>query len=182
MRHSLKLHPHSLLHAGTKVEVEVARPHPGTLVLCYLVTGNVGELRIPAVTAPARSDDLWRHTCFEAFVRASGADYWEFNFSPATEWAAYRFSGYRAGSRPAETSAPLIKVQSAPDRYSLKASLQLDDLSGLANRRSWRIGLSALLEDKRGRMSYWALVHPSEKPDFHHPDSFAYELAPAVHA
>ena len=27
-----------------------------------------------------------------------------------------------------------------------------------------------------GAISYWALAHPAEKPDFHHPDSFVLTL------
>jgi len=33
-------------------------------------------------------------------------------------------------------------------------------------------GLSVILKEKSGVMAYWAVKHPSEKPDFHHPDSF----------
>jgi hypothetical protein len=47
---------------------------------------------VPAAVAAARTDELWRHTCFEAFVRTSPAPaYYEFNFAPSTQWAAYRF-------------------------------------------------------------------------------------------
>jgi len=37
--------------------------------------------------------------------------------------------------------------------------------------------LSAVIEATDGSLSYWALEHPADKPDFHHPDSFALELA-----
>jgi hypothetical protein len=39
-----------------------------------------------------------------------------------------------------------------------------------------RLGLSAVIEDDNGSLSYWALKHPSGKPDFHHPDAFALEI------
>jgi hypothetical protein len=39
-----------------------------------------------------------------------------------------------------------------------------------------RIGLSAVIEEKNGMKSYWALAHPAGKPDFHHPACFAAEL------
>lgn len=39
-----------------------------------------------------------------------------------------------------------------------------------------RLGLSAVIEGVDGAISYWALVHPSDKPDFHHPDSFVLDL------
>ena len=178
MRLVLKLHPDSLCTAATRVEVDVARPRPGSLLLSYVVTGKIGELRLPPVAAAARTDELWRHTCFEAFVRTSGAPYYEFNFAPSTQWAAYRFSGYRSGMRVAtEIGAPRIELRSAPECYTLQASLELDRLSDLPRDAAWRLGLAAVIEETSGRKSYWALAHPPGKPDFHHPDCFAHEFS-----
>jgi hypothetical protein len=64
--------------------------------------------------------------------------------------------------------------------FSLQAALALDHLS-LPRESSWRLGLSAVIEETNGNKTYWALVHPPGKPDFHHKDAFAYELSPAVH-
>jgi hypothetical protein len=184
MRLALRPHPDSPCFAVTHIDVEVARPRAGRLVLSYVVTGAIGDVRMPPVMAAARSDELWRHTCFEAFVRASPGDaYYEFNVAPSTEWAAYRFDSYRSGMRvAAEFGALPIETQSSPDRYTLQASLQLDRLSDLPPEASWRLGLSAVIEDRSGRLSYWALAHPPGKPDFHHADCFAHELSPAVQA
>ena len=41
----------------------------------------------------------------------------------------------------------------------------------------WRLGLSAVIEEKDGGTSWWALAHPPGKPDFHHDDCFAARLA-----
>jgi hypothetical protein len=181
MRQALRLHPDSLCSAATKVEVEIARPRAGSFVLSYFVTGQISNLRLPPVAAAARAEELWRHTCFEAFVGAPpGAGYYEFNFAPSTQWAAYRFTGYRSGMRVAtEISAPRIEVQSSPECYTLLASLELDRLPGLPRDAGWRLGLSALIEDTSGRQSHWALAHPPGKADFHHSDCFAYEISPA---
>ena len=182
MRQLLRLHPDSRCSAAAHIEVEVARPRADILVLSYIVTGKMSDIRMPPVTAAARSDELWRHTCFEAFVRASsGAEYYEFNFAPSTQWAAYRFSGYRSGMCvAAEISAPPIEVRSSSDSYTLQVSLELNGLSALPRNSLWRLGLSALIEDTNGRKSYWALAHPPGKPDFHHADCFAHEFSPAV--
>jgi hypothetical protein len=184
MRHALSLHPDSPCAAATHIEVEVARPRAGHLVLSYVVAGRIGDVRIPPVMAAARSDGLWRHTCFEAFVRASHGDaYYEFNFAPSTQWAAHRFDGYRSGMHPADEIGALpIDVQSRPDRYTLRVALELDRLPDLPLEASWRLGLSAVIEETSGRLSYWALAHPPGKPDFHHADCFAHALAPAVRA
>jgi hypothetical protein len=182
MRHVLKPHPDSRCVAAAHIEVDVARPRPENLVLSYIVTGKVSDIRMPPTVPAARRDELWRHTCFEAFVRASSDPaYYEFNFAPSTQWAAYRFTGYRSGMHVAtEIPAPPIEVRSGPDCYTLQASLELDRLSGLPRNLSWYLGLSALIEHIDGRKSYWALSHPPGKPDFHHADCFAHEFSPAV--
>jgi len=142
----------------------------------------IGEVRMPDVVAPARSDELWRHTCFEAFVRASpGSAYYEFNFAPSTQWAAYRFSGYRNGMcKASEIGAPAIEIQSEPGRYTLRASLKLDRSPDLPRSALWRLGLAAVIEDTSGSKSYWALAHPTGKPDFHQAACFTLELSPSV--
>ena len=180
MRHALARHPDSTCIVATRVEVDIARPCTGSLALSYVVHGTLGELRLPPVAAPARGDELWQHTCFEAFVgTAAGAAYYELNFAPSTQWAAYRFDAYRSGACVAmEIGAPRIEVQSSPDRFTLQAALSLDGLSALPRDVGWRLGLAAIIEDMRGGKSYWALVHPPGKPDFHHFDCFAQEISP----
>jgi hypothetical protein len=181
MHRTLSLHPDSRCSAVTRIDVEATRPRPGHLVLRYAVTGKIGELRLPKAAAPARTDELWRHTCFEAFVRPPmGYVYCEFNFAPSTQWAAYAFSGYRNGMRVAdEIGAPFIEVQQGADIYMLQASLDLEKMSGLPREGVWRLGLSAVIEEKNGALSYWALQHPPGLADFHHSDCFALELASA---
>lgn len=175
MRQVLRLHPDSRCGAVTDIEVEVARPRSGPLVLHYFVTGKVNDLRLPPAAAPARRDGLWRHTCFEAFVRASPSGvYYELNFSPSMRWAAYRFSDYRSGMSVAgEIGEPRIEARSNAEGYELQASLALECLSSEA---VWHLGLSAVIEDAGGQKSYWALAHPAGKADFHHADCFVLEL------
>ncbi len=133
-------------------------------------------LTLPPPAPSERRDELWRHTCLEAFVRSLDGGYYEMNFAPSTHWAAYRFEGYRSGMGPAEMVAPRIEARIAGDDYELQAEVDLGGLSDISPDGPWRLGLSAVLEDARGGISYWALSHPAGKPDFHHPDSFALEL------
>jgi hypothetical protein len=179
MRQLLK-HTDSCSSVAGNIEVEVIRPGVNSLVLSYIVTGKMNDVRMPPVTAPARCDGLWRHTCFEAFVRASsGEEYYEFNFAPSTQWAAYRFTSYRSGMCiAAEIRPPSIEVRSSPDCYTLQASLDLESLS-LPRKALWRLGLSVVIEDQNGRKSYWALMHPAGKPDFHNAESFVHEFSRA---
>ena len=181
MHHTLSLHPDSRCAAVTRIDVEATRPRAGHLVLRYTVAGRISDLRLPKPVASARADELWRHTCFEAFLRPpSGDAYCEFNFAPSTQWAAYAFTGYRSGMRVAdEVGAPFIEVQRGADFYLLQASLDLERLAHLAKDAVWRLGLSAVIEEENGAVSYWALRHPPGRADFHHSDCFALELAPA---
>jgi hypothetical protein len=187
MRQPLRLHPASFCPAVTQIEVEIARRRPRSLMLAYVVTGKIDNMSIPPAADAVRTDELWRHTCFEAFVRRSpGEAYYEFNFAPSTQWAAYRFDGYRNGMRVAtEISDPGIEVESSPARYILQASVDLDELLLPAsagrreNGRIWRLGLSAVIEEAGGRQSYWAVAHPQGKPDFHGSDCFALEVPEA---
>jgi hypothetical protein len=177
MRLGLNLHPDQLCAAVTGIEADITRPGPGSLLLSYVVTGRIGDLRLPPAAAAARTDELWRHTCFEAFVRPSpGAAYYEFNLAPSTQWAAYRFDGYRSGMRvAAEIGAPRIAVQASGTCYRLQAALELEWMS--PGGTAWRMGLAAVIEDIGGQKTYWALAHPPGKADFHHADGFALELS-----
>ncbi|HET9915621.1 MAG TPA: DOMON-like domain-containing protein [Candidatus Binatia bacterium] len=145
----------------------------------YVAKGNIGRLRLPAKSLPRRADRLWQHTCFEAFVRVAGdPSYYEFNFSPSGNWAAYWFRAYRDGRPlPDQCGSPEIVVRCEADRIELDAVVRLDSLSSIHPGPTLRLGLSAVIEANDGTLSYWALKHPGAKPDFHHPDSFALELA-----
>jgi hypothetical protein len=98
-----------------------------------------------------RTDELWRTTCFEAFLAAPG---------------------YREGMRNADVPhSPYIRMEDNLTWWAVGATIAVD--AGA----EWRLGLSAVLEEKGGTKSYWALAHGSEKPDFHDPACFAARLA-----
>lgn len=172
MHLALTCHPDTPCAAVARIDVNVQRPKPGLLALHYVVSGNVDELLLPALALPERTDDLWKHTCLEAFVMPLGGGYGEFNFASSTQWAAYRFTSYRAGMQNADIAPPAIEVRTTPQRFDLQAQI------ALSGEGPWRLALSAVIEEKSGAKSYWALRHPTGKPDFHHADSFAYEISP----
>ena len=178
MPQDLKAHPDSPCPAVTAIRAEARRPRPGVLELRYVVSGDVGELRLAPVSASARADELWRRTCFEAFLRGpSGEAYLELNLAPSTQWAAYRFDGYRRGMARAELGAPpRIETTREDGRFELRAVVDLGQAAAGPGEGVWRLGLSAVIEEAGGRLSYWALAHPPGKADFHHPDCFALEL------
>lgn len=179
MRHVLHPHPDFSCTAVSGIAVDVSRGAAGGLLVHYYISGDSG-LVVPSLLSPAtrqRADELWRHTCFEAFVKPAGGEaYWEFNVVPSWDWQVYALSGYRAGRRPAEDiGTPSVEGRYGRDRWELRAHWALAGI--VPDNGLWRIGLCAVIEDKDGAISYWALQHPPGQPDFHHASAFALELA-----
>jgi hypothetical protein len=180
MKLELKPHPDARPGGASRVAVEVLRPRPRVLQLRYRVLAEAGALRAPPPAPSVRTDGLWRHTCLEAFIRPpDGEAYYELNFSPSSQWAAYRFAGYRSGMSQAGIPAPTIEVRSDERGLELYATADLAALADLPEDRPWRLGLSAVIEAADGSIAYWALAHPPGRPDFHHADCFAGELVAA---
>lgn len=175
MQRFLVPHPDRPCEAVSQIAVEVARTAAARLTLSYRVAAGPG-LVIPPPAPGIRADGLWKHTCFEAFVRAAdGAGYYELNLSPSGAWAAYRFGAYRDGMAAADIAAPRIAWTATDDGYELSAAVDLGALPDLAG-APWRLGLAAVIEEASGRSGYWALAHPPGKADFHHHDGFALDL------
>jgi hypothetical protein len=165
-------HPDTPCEAVRGIAVQVTRS--GTrLDLGFRVEGDISQILLAERGPRQRADELWKRTCFEAFVSA-GQGYGEINLSPSNQWAAYRFDSYRSGM--AETEAVELSFADdhrAVDAYDLIAELDLTDLPAGDD---WSIGLSAVIELTDGRRSFWALRHAPGSPDFHHPDAFALSL------
>ena len=158
-------HPDKPSVAVTAITVSVTRSGD-TLTLTYAVDGDLNRVSWPAPAAAARTDDLWMHTCFEAFVQPVGhAGYVELNLSPSGRWASYAFDGHRQGMRDA---AGIPQVWWS--RPTMKATVDLSEIGGMA----WRLGLTAVIEASDGSKSFWALEHApgAPAPDFHNADCF----------
>src|ERR1700741_3862060 len=103
----LVAHPSTPSGLVSRFTVDVQRLPAGALHFSYRVEGDIAQLHVPARKPPARTDELWRDTCFEVFLRAAGSSaYDEFNFSPSGQWAAYRFDHYRTGMIELELARP----------------------------------------------------------------------------
>jgi hypothetical protein len=174
----LTAHPSTPSDAVRGLGVQLRAEEPGILVFRYSLDADMSRVRVPLSVAGGRADALWKHTCCEAFVAPVDAPgYHEFNFSPSLDWAIYRFSSYREGMSPAEIGrAPEISVRRGGDGLELQSAVSLGDLAHLRDARHLRIALAAVIEDDKGRLSYWGLRHPPGKPDFHHPNGFALEV------
>lgn len=154
---------------GPDVSLSVHHERQGDrLWIRFVVDGDVDAIEWPGPESPGREDGLWEHTCFEVFVTTPDG-YSEFNLSPSGQWASYRFSGYRAGMLDAPEQVTDLALDLASDMVALEAHLDLPPNVS-------RLGLSSVIEALDGSKSYWALTHPAEKPDFHHPSSFTLDL------
>lgn len=155
------------------ISVHVIR-HKDTLTATYRLDDDATSVLLPLRADGQRRDGLWQTTCFEAFVRANGViGYHEFNFSPSSDWASYSFDAHRAGMRDSPAQ-PVIELTAD----GMNVTLDLSEYPDLTD-ADWHVGLAAVIEEKDGTKSYWALKHPEGAPDFHDAACFALEL-PAV--
>lgn len=176
-KHLLKPHPVAPTHAVTGVEVELWTDEPDKVLIQFVVLG--GDLVLPGRRMPERRNALWQTTCFELFLQPFGTKrYYEFNCSPSTEWAAYSFDDYRTGMRDLILPvAPFIEIDAGASRVAIDVDLDLAAVPGVP----LRMGLSAVIEERGGHKSYWALAHPNpDRPDFHDPACFTLELPPPL--
>lgn len=182
IKHRLHPHPRSSVarlgpDPGLSVHLSQNERH---LLLHYGLCAPPDCLRVPPrCPAPGPTDGLWQNCCFELFVGRPGApNYLEFNFSPSGQWAAYLFDDQRqpANKQPAShvLAGLCVQAQQLPDGLMLQACVPLSVFALLGSTSGrLRLGLSAVIEDHTGQLSYWALHHPvDERPDFHHPDSW----------
>lgn len=183
--HAFALAPHPATpHPPLRAVTGRLAPVPGGWLVTYVLEGDLDRVRIPQAGPSRFADDLWRHTCCEAFVAPRGGPrYVEFNFAPSGEWAVYRFERRRdrlpfdAGFEH-DALNPHITVCRSPGKLELDAVLRLDRLVPDHADSRLALGLAAVIEESDGALSYWALRHPGAEPDFHHPEAFALELEP----
>ena len=141
--------------------------------LWFCVGAAMNRFVLPESGEPRRADDLWQATCFELFLKTEGEQaYREWNFASSGAWAAYDFDLYREGRLDAPVAhPPHIQLQDNLTWWQLGATVAVEAAP------AWQMGLFAILEEKDGTRSYWALAHGTEEPDFHDPGCFAARLA-----
>jgi hypothetical protein len=179
-RIALTAHSTTQSEAIQSLQAHVSTPRPGILALRYTLQADMSRIRV-ALDAPASlgpTDDLWKHTCFEAFIRPDlSRGYYELNFSAAKQWAAYRFDEYRSGRVPVGMEdAPEFSVRHGPNNLELDVVVALPFRYTADSIPRPRLALTAVVEEDSGRLCYWSARHPQGKPDFHHPDGYVLEI------
>jgi hypothetical protein len=176
----LQRHPDTHCDAVARIQVEVG-PGQGpvpqdALQVRFTLHGDLSSLLLPEATPARRVDQLWKHTCCEVFLGAAqSSQYLEFNFSPSTSWAAYRFSAYREGMTNADLAPPRIQIEKDA-AVVMQVELNVPKLSAFD-----RLAIACVIEERDQNISYWALRHPAGKPDFHHAAGFAMPMS-GVHS
>ena len=147
------------------------------LSLSFSVSGPMKILEIaPPSYSPNRMNGLWKKTCFECFLSPLYEKrYWEINLSPAGHWNIYFFKGYREGMADEKRiHALLSKIEINAKSLTLTAVVNLSALAPLHS--AIHIGIAAVIKEKNGNLSYWALTHPGLQPDFHRREGFILQI------
>jgi hypothetical protein len=170
--------------AGLELSGE-SRLEAGSLLLIFNLKVSDAQFLMRLVPSaetlnPLRQDELWKATCFEAFISKPNTDgYFEFNGSANGAWNLYEFDSYRTGMREVSLGA------------SRPPELVIRELHEKEWRLGYRIPLAVLQVGEQGRVgegigslsmtavlksgehtTYWAFKHPGAKPDFHLRESF----------
>jgi hypothetical protein len=149
-----------------------------SIELTYSAGGALEKILWPASLSskPQRKDELWKHTCFEAFIKPIGSDsYWEVNLSPSGDWNVYRFTSYRQGMAKEESIQVLNPCFSQEGKnWHLSCELWVPDWNSVTG---FDVGLTTVLEATSGQIFYLALAHAGTQPDFHLAKSFKARLS-----
>ncbi len=146
------------------------------LALVFRLEARISHFRIPRPVQPQRADELWEHSCFEAFIACPRrAAYLEINLSPSCAWSVFHFDDYRKGRRDV-AAEPEIAVLQGPDVVQVEASLSIDAWLRRPPQRLY-VAFASILEDDFGELSYWAPEHPDETPDFHDPRAYTVQTS-----
>ena len=151
--------------------------HNGYLVITYRVIGDIRSINMPQPQAsPIRRDGLWQESCFECFVQGVGReDYNEVNLSSNGDWNVYHFPRYRTGMVEESTIDNIDSTISVePDKVVIHCSVPLHGSHEMTS--SVQVGISCILLHRSNTMSYWSLIHPGQKPDFHDSRAFRMKL------
>lgn len=172
---------HSAAELGLRLEGQLAW-RGDQLRVRYRLSGDLASVVLAPASAapPARADDLWQHTCFELFLAAEGQPaYWEVNLAPNGAWNLYRLAAYRQGLTPvADRDALPFTVSIRPEGLELALELLLpQELRQACQRFPLRLGVTAVIEQQGGALSYWALAHGGPEADFHRRQDFLVRLA-----
>lgn len=100
---------------------------------------------------------------------------WDFKVSPNQTWSVSRFENYRKSPQSVQNIKTVsYSMMSTPK--ALHTLLKIDLTKLMLPNQALAIGISAVTRQRDNLLAHWALNHPNDTPDFHHPDSFSLSL------
>jgi hypothetical protein len=153
------------------------QPPQDQLTVTYHLQGTIADIYLPPpIPAPVRQSELWESTCLELFIGLTAQSrYWEVNLAPNGNWNVFALSDYRQGMCEARQIDQLkIITQQNHDRFTLETSMPLTGIA--VSDTAIVIAVTAVIQTKAGDISFWAIHHCSNEPDFHRRDSFTLSL------
>lgn len=176
MRHQLVEFYGSTYWQKFQLTADVLKLNKTEFQIEYVLTGPLDEVLIPDKYQGMyrRTEGLWEETCFEFFIAGdSEQKYFEFNFSPDTSWDAYQFEHYRQKAQLQELiEVPQFDFYKTENSNLFKMVCRIQGPQSIAVQNNYDYSVTTVLKNKNGEVSYWALKHAGDKPDFHLRDSF----------
>ena len=122
---------------------------------------------------------LWEKTCFELFIKNKNNQYIEFNFSPNFEWNSFYFNKQGDALKELDRmQMPETDILLSSDHFFIFANIKKEFFPKefFLESPELEAGMTCVIKEKTGTMSYWALSHADTRPNFHHFDSFKYKF------
>lgn len=145
-----------------------------SVYISYKLQGALSSLDMGTGTPKhARVIKLWEKTCFELFMKDANNSYIEFNFSPDFEWNCFYFE--KKGNPLAEYKRmELVKfdILFSNEVVHVIVELQKKMFPDHFFDGSLSMGITSVIKEKTGDLSYWALSHHDTRPNFHDFRSF----------
>ncbi len=150
-----------------------------SIFISYKLTGNLSSIDLGKDSPNhARVIKLWEKTCFELFIKNQKDSYVEFNFSPEFEWNAFYF--VKKGdslTEYARIDAVKIDILASLEVFHLIVEIDKKKFpDGFFDGNELSAGITGVIKEKSGNLSYWALSHEDTRPNFHDFRSFRYKF------
>ena len=156
----------------------------GNRLAIHFQFADVGE----KVYWPIIKDDrvcvegLFKSTCFECFLGYED-EYLEWNVSPSGDWCGYAFQSYRKERSVKKNyfEPDGFEINKVENIINVKAFFDLEKIFSTLGWPEDGIffgSLTAVIRSKTSEeLTYWALKHVADKPDFHQKASFVQNLS-----
>jgi hypothetical protein len=180
-----QLHPFDPTHPQAP-EIRGSLSRYGSTLSLNVSLRDSRQFILPDLNKQAqREHQLWQQTCFEIFIKNPNEnDYIEINLTPSGAWNAYYFLDTRKSAaddglcevsamEPAQISSGAGYEEGL---FKMNALIELPNQLPFLQIVGCRLGLSAVVKGLDQQLHYMALHHPSDQPDFHHPQNFALRI------